>query len=145
MLELRSRCRGQNRGGWDLGGTEGPATAACASGLLTGQQCSLSRASSASPQPPHLLEQASWLLSQTGRVQHHGCTLPSTGHMEQCGPLGPAPKTPSEGPSLAEGWLSSSRPASLTHSSRRLAPGGEAQLPPEDTDALFWTCCCSVS
>lgn len=81
MLEGRSSWRGLSRGGWGLEGAEGPATAACASELLTGQQCSLSQGGA---QPPHLLNcvQASWLLSHTGRVQHHGCTLPSAGHVE---------------------------------------------------------------
>lgn len=73
MLELRSRCRGQNRGGWDLGGTEGPATVACASGLLTGQQRSLSRGRALTL--PSLLTYLSRPPGCLARTEQVGCSI----------------------------------------------------------------------
>lgn len=52
VIEGRSSWRGPSRGGWGLEGVGSPATAACASELLTGQQCRLSQGGA---QPPHLL------------------------------------------------------------------------------------------
>lgn len=46
-LELRSSCRGQNRGGWGLEGAEGPVSA-----LPTGQTCSLSPGGARPPASP---------------------------------------------------------------------------------------------
>lgn len=52
-LEGRSSWKGLSRGGWGLEGMEGPATAACASELLTGQQCPLSQGGAQPPPTVH--------------------------------------------------------------------------------------------